>query len=906
MSTYLDSVSIAGVGGIPNKLALDLTAPLTLIYAPNGTGKTSSWNAMRALLTRGITEDIICQSPNTLAAELSGILRVNGVRYEATAEEGKISLRDQFGDTFAGPRALSILAPEVNIEGVQTRGGVLRDRLISQIQGCRFLPAESLLYLIDNSDDSTELRRRLFADLTGTSAVQTEVRETLKYRDRLAGELTSLERDIEMIDKQLDEFDSSDSSSAMDPVDLVRQAAQLVGVAAPSGTTPQALAFLRELGASVAAEMKAKRGAWNDWQAVMVAHPNLDTDLVRAKEAQREANALREQAELTLSTLNSQVPRSNVKALSELKLRLSEVSGNVAAVLEQGEEPEILKAASVAHLRRTMEQSGSEFTIQSKIDRILAIDAVKERYRLAVNERGRVMRRLEELSASEQRSSSSIQAELVEKQLDRKELEDRIVELMDSMASLRTMAESLVEESQTSICPCCSHRWSTVDELMAAIALPSGGSANDDLKKRLGGLDDAINRLRDEQHKALLHEDERRQASDRISEINRFIADTERSAQSIQVSPDRLMSGEDLAADLGKARLSLHTRRILDALDSIASDVQLIGSVSNVLADLSSKANTLGVEIAQAQKAQLDFEESVRQTQRDLATQLESARRRAKEVEDLARLASQRNAAQDRLRAGGVTTMEDVPSLLEAEEDRSLKLESLLTQIDSSIDVTKTMQVRGQIEANREELRSRAERTLSEVQRAEALLKLLTDFEAGAGERFFDRLGPAVATLFDHMQVNRVFKKIELRAVRESFSLSGQLEDDVSLDPKAHFSKGQCQDLALSMFLVRAASLGGTFFLDEPLAHLDDLNRTALLDCLRACVIGSLDSIAPVRLVVTTANWSVARHMMQKFYSVPRADAGSLLRVIQLEGNVRSKVHQSIVYPAKSGEVVSH
>jgi hypothetical protein len=43
------------------------------------------------------------------------------------------------------------------------------------------------------------------------------------------------------------------------------------------------------------------------------------------------------------------------------------------------------------------------------------------------------------------------------------------------------------------------------------------------------------------------------------------------------------------------------------------------------------------------------------------------------------------------------------------------------------------------------------------------------------------------------------------------------------------------QDLAL--FLARARSLGGTFFLDEPASHLDDLNRVALLNIFRALAV---------------------------------------------------------------------
>src|SRR5208283_1320138 len=63
----------------------------------------------------------------------------------------------------------------------------------------------------------------------------------------------------------------------------------------------------------------------------------------------------------------------------------------------------------------------------------------------------------------------------------------------------------------------------------------------------------------------------------------------------------------------------------------------------------------------------------------------------------------------------------------------------------------------------------------------------------------------------------------------------GQLVDAQSLSA-IEMSQGQRQDLALSIFLARARRERGTFILDEPLAHLDDVNRVAFFDTLRAMV----------------------------------------------------------------------
>lgn len=103
-------------------------------------------------------------------------------------------------------------------------------------------------------------------------------------------------------------------------------------------------------------------------------------------------------------------------------------------------------------------------------------------------------------------------------------------------------------------------------------------------------------------------------------------------------------------------------------------------------------------------------------------------------------------------------------------------------------------------------------------------------------------------------------------------------------------SQGQRQDLALAIFLARARRERGTFILDEPLAHLDDLNRVAFFDTLRAMVAQSAGQAQPLRLVITTASWSLARHLKAKFQNVRGPNNVPMLRVLELLGDPRSAV----------------
>jgi energy-coupling factor transporter ATP-binding protein EcfA2 len=95
---------------------------------------------------------------------------------------------------------------------------------------------------------------------------------------------------------------------------------------------------------------------------------------------------------------------------------------------------------------------------------------------------------------------------------------------------------------------------------------------------------------------------------------------------------------------------------------------------------------------------------------------------------------------------------------------------------------------------------------------------------------------------------------------------------------------GQRQDLALAIFLARARGVNGTFFLDEPVLHLDDLNRVALMDTFRMLV---LESEPLCNFVMTTARRDFVRHMAEKFANVPPVHGMPPLRIYELDGSPR-------------------
>jgi exonuclease SbcC len=147
-------------------------------------------------------------------------------------------------------------------------------------------------------------------------------------------------------------------------------------------------------------------------------------------------------------------------------------------------------------------------------------------------------------------------------------------------------------------------------------------------------------------------------------------------------------------------------------------------------------------------------------------------------------------------------------------------------------------------------------------------------------------LSNTISTLYLRAQGNRFINAIEARPSKEGFlEWIAELNDEgESFDKMLSLSQGQRQDLAIAIFLARARSLGGTFFLDEPLAHLDDLNRVALLDTLRI-IVSEKRALNPLRLVLTTASNNLLRHLREKFSLVEDSDGKPALRIYRMSGN---------------------
>lgn len=191
----------------------------------------------------------------------------------------------------------------------------------------------------------------------------------------------------------------------------------------------------------------------------------------------------------------------------------------------------------------------------------------------------------------------------------------------------------------------------------------------------------------------------------------------------------------------------------------------------------------------------------------------------------------------------------------------------------------------------------RLHREISSMQQRLARLKKVKKTAESAIEAFNERsrsycrwqrgrLADVMFSIFGRIHASEAFDLLKEGPEDDPFEWIAMAAKQEFISSR-EFSMGQRQDLALSIFLAKARGIGGTFFLDEPIIRLDDLNRVALLDMFRVLVE---EENSQVRLVITTASRTLVRHFQEKFNNIPARDFTPALRVIELEGSPRDGV----------------
>jgi len=312
------------------------------------------------------------------------------------------------------------------------------------------------------------------------------------------------------------------------------------------------------------------------------------------------------------------------------------------------------------------------------------------------------------------------------------------------------------------------------------------------------------------------------------------------------------------------------------------------------LVDATQQIDTLRYDIAEQTKRREALEQSILSHRNHLAEARDRLSRNGSRLDAFRTawsLISEEEAwTEDALERAKARSATEADRLNSAEKHLSGAREAYLYE-------TRQAQLRS-IENEIASLRSRREYLIKRTSAAERGMSSFREQYTRLSREQVEGLSRVVNPLFGRMHANRIFDGIKLGDDEDFLRwVAGAGEE--FFDPEIDFGQGQRQDLALSLFLARALSIGGTFFLDEPVLRLDELNRVGLLDTFRVI---SIEGEGRLNLLVTTASKTLARHMIEKFDRIRTTESADgpmpPLRVLELRGNGRSGLEGRTVYPA--------
>lgn len=947
----LSSLTVGAFRGIGEVLEFDLRAPLTLVFAPNGTGKTTMCEAAEWLLTGQVDrlKDRKDFDAEVLRSKFTGLehkphvaanVRVGGKAYQLSriAEGSQSPASFDFNGLSVLQRPndlLALLAPAAAAHEAHHLTAIsLRQRWL---KGTRFLSAEALAALVDTDDETIERRTQVFADLLGIRHLLDAERQFEKYATELSSRLRAQlqltqqrSAEVDAIEQELNR-NASPTNTAASAIGEAAQAEMLLEPTSadmPPSDAPfpdrlEALTVLQRRGwhenerrRNALGAVDVRRGSRAVLQQALAAERAteliLDAELTElGKKGQAAA------AEVAASESERQSVTAASQALAAVGDRLARRGAAMLSIVHRVPVFDPFPV-TLGALRAGLPETGWTTDARAKRRALLTelstgLDQAEreaERLRLLDVERSAAW-----AATLSEAAFAGLRAEAANAERRAAAAKQQRDAAAAPLSRLQSAASDLLAHDHghaASSCPVCAHDWLTSDALRAAIAvtlatipelasqaeavaqaaIESSRMATEKLKiaraanARLATLD---------QERATLADAAERRA---LSLQNAGLP-TSVSAGELDLQRVRLDIADALAAldeEIALARPMLPT----DAAQLVLDQAPLSDFVERVSAQIDARDHVLQLQLAglardsegvTTLRDQLRAEYAgIQQRLRDCREQL------AAKGSDLAELQALWDIAAPE-ESWSEAAFLHLKTKLAEEQDK-------LARANAHIEGARAAWISEARRLHLVELRAVIKPALEQQERMKARIAAATRAQAlfqdtytTISKRQVQDLARVVNPLFARMHANRVYDRINLGEDSEFLHWLAHA-GDAQLDPGKDFSQGQRQDLALALFLARARSLGGTFFLDEPVAHLDDLNRVGLLDILRTTVLEESQS---VNLVITTSSRSLARHLIEKFANIDMVDTpeGRVrpLSVIELDGNSRNGVQLSNIYP---------
>jgi exonuclease SbcC len=966
----IDALRISAFRGIRTELPLDLTARLTLLHAPNGTGKTSVCDAAEWVLSGGVSRlaSALADSPtegvrNLFAQELPTFVEADltfpdstlKVRHIGLGADGKLEHATPTWRKLEQSKLLERLAP-TNLSAGSTRQQNLNRA--SWFRAVRLLDAPGLDLLLDDTKEAQGVRGLLFSNLFGVSELQSREQTLAKVRDsmmrpgRIESEATQLQTQIQEIERSL----SPAGERASEPFwAAARQhlatAAQFLGAAQNEDSSPKQLASaLESIRASeeervsrVRSAFQSISGEWDRFQALAAEISAIEkeqaTDTSQIAQTRGQHETLVAAARQSVTAVADSVRREErlrglspdrlVSKLDEALTQWRDTGGDSDTSLElsalraaeqtataQSEALERQRTAfaeSAQNVPRWLELVGTFKAGEARIAQLEvptaeavatndgALKAAQDELRRIEAESARLAAPLERLKTEGRRLLESMPDEhhcllcahdYKTSTLLREAIDAGLQALpaaLTALATQKTAQEAIAAEAgQRKI------RWDAVigevaqlnrtmtearaELRTAADALRATGTDLPELSAPdfLGCFQAAeaeFERKAEEERRSRSKVMARRIAGDLLSEVREGVWAASQTLRSITTEEFPDIAVASLPPSRWSAEVARLTNQVAGALQQAAEKVR-----------------------ASREAAQDDQEKADAQLKRiaEITAAMNARTRRLGEL----RSAVVRFTEQWTIAAGETPPSREALDALpqrsaQATEQLAKTAVELRSATENIAKAEEASERERQVITNRSkltELRAAAQR-LTRIENRRGELDRAVSLLREAKEAFINQqirpLCNVITALYLRAQSNAFITAIGTDDQSGAHRWTATA-DDCRLEAIAQLSQGQRQDFALAVFLARARDIRGTFFLDEPLLHLDDLNRVALLDVLRVLVTERADQ--PLRFVITTSSNALVRHFREKFSLLRPNDHGSALRIYRLSGNPRDGV----------------
>lgn len=901
------SVEIQNFRGVPDVLQIPLNAPLTIIHAANGTGKSTICYALEWLLTNKVddlptTSDFSCQWGNG-DTSVSAECEINGERYFLERVNGKASLQkdgETRGRKIRDADLLEMLTPS-SVKGSSTQATTKARR--DWLRNCRWLYANSLALLVDNS--KSELRQQIFADILGLGHLTSTLSDLKEYRGELPKvqglekKLQSLATEIRVLEEKLSASQSGREQIALKLKSILEKfpSTRVTGNLLDDIKTAQLeVAKLQQSTLHKKNLLNQLLEGWSGYESSLQQLESNRSSLVNITQSSIFLTDDHRQLAEQLATVETQIAEG--KLATEWAQKTTDVLNGWMVIATDPDFAQIFTQTDLSF--QFLKQNFVEYNWESErqLNWLNSIeDLIRNKDLLC-----------DLLNVKRDLLNNPVQppANLVELSKSADEAKQAKITAQgefDAISNVINRLKALGHEASHSLssghCPLCNHDWKSANELRKQLfddsLSPELQMASHKLILAQSNEQLSITALQN----AKLQQSSFEDYVTRVKSVNDKLKVIEERTSYLTIMNKSEFSHSDIINFphlLVRIKSAIGARSISEALMQVEEFFQL------------SPSETINTGVSESLRAlaqyTLHFQQQFDSANAKLHGLTQSVKEKLEGIQAKTRESHQVNASiaavsqvVDRFQSQWNEVVGTLPvsksihaatqEVVELDHQRAQGYEAELRdcQISLSVDAD-----------SKELMRLRSERTVVEeklllgsrhILVADNTISQYGDHVRNATVSSLAPLLEPATELFSRMHANEVYHQLSVSGNDLNWMVLAE-GHETPLEAEEKLSQGQRQDLALSLYLARAKNTGGSFLLDEPIAHLDDLNRVAMLDIFRLIAT----SMPHMNLILTTASDSLARHLAQKFSSLPDE---YLLNTIYLEGNPRTGVKTTII-----------